>query len=341
MSNEHAVPVPSYEQILALAPDESSARSARDLANVARWSNLGFDEFMTWGEVKGSGATPYRTCISVLDNAFKCSCPSRKFPCKHGLGLYLLLSKEPHRFSGKQPPDWAAEWASAHAAKLAKKSDKQTAKSAAPDPVAQAKRTSDRNAKVSAGLEDLNRWMEDLIRRGIATVHDEGYSYWDNQAKRMVDAQAPGVARMLRQCAGTASGAHGWQGRMLEELAQIKLLTEAYERIEELPEPVQADIRQMIGFNVSQEDVLSQTPVRDKWVVVAQRVEEDERLRSQRVWMKGTNTGRYALVLSFAHGTAPLDTTFMAGYTVDADIVFYPGSYPTRALLKTKYSDHP
>lgn len=219
------------------------------------------------------------------------------------------------------------------------KAQRQNEPAKPPDPVAQAKRLSERTTKVRAGIEDLDRWLQDLIRRGTATVHGESYSFWENQAKRMVDAQAPGLARMLRQCAGTASGAQGWQERLLQEMAQIKLLLEAYFRFDQLPEQVQADVRSAIGFNTAQDDVLGQTPVTDEWLVVAQRVEDDEKLRSQRIWLWGKKTGKYALVLSFAYGNAPLDTSLMAGYSVDADLAFYPGAYSTRALLKNRRAE--
>ena len=34
--------------------------------------------------------------------SFKCSCPSRKFPCKHGLALLLLQAQDASRFTAPQ-----------------------------------------------------------------------------------------------------------------------------------------------------------------------------------------------------------------------------------------------
>lgn len=335
------MPVPTYEQILALAPDESSARAGRELAISRKWKSLGCNEQAAWGECQGSGSNPYQTRIDLFDNAFKCTCPSRKFPCKHGLGLFLLLSKEPGLFSQSQPPQWVSEWLASRQSKQERKAKKQLEPATPPDPIAQAKRQNERNVKVSSGVEDLDRWLQDLVRRGTATVHNESYSFWENQAKRMVDAQATGLARMLKQCASTSSGREGWQDRLLQEMAQIKLLLQAYENIDQLPSEVQSDVRASIGFTVSQEEVLQQPAVRDTWFVIAQRVESDDRLRSQRTWLKGKESGRYAIVLSFAYGTATLDASLLAGYDVDADLAFYPGAHSLRALLKAKYSETP
>ena len=81
-------------QILALAPDPASAKAGSQLATPRNWSNLGTSDSALWGECQGSGKTPYRTQIDLGGPAFKCTCPSRKFPCKHGLGLYLLRAAE-------------------------------------------------------------------------------------------------------------------------------------------------------------------------------------------------------------------------------------------------------
>jgi len=71
----------SEDQILTLAPDESSKKSGKDLANPAKWVSKGVNEQALWGECQGSGSKPYQTQIDIINIAFKCSCPSRKFPC--------------------------------------------------------------------------------------------------------------------------------------------------------------------------------------------------------------------------------------------------------------------
>lgn len=75
----------SEEQVLALSPDASSTKAARDLSRPEKWQLLAIDALVLWGEIKGSSSTPYRTQIDLQNIAFKCSCPSRKFPCEHGL----------------------------------------------------------------------------------------------------------------------------------------------------------------------------------------------------------------------------------------------------------------
>ena len=93
------------EQVLALAPDPASAKAGKDLAGQRKkWANLGQDERAAWGECQGSGSKPYQTKIDLSEPAFSCSCPSRKFPCKHGLGLFLMLAQQPALFASGTPP---------------------------------------------------------------------------------------------------------------------------------------------------------------------------------------------------------------------------------------------
>ena len=55
----------SEEQVLALSPDASSTKSGKDLARHEKWQTLAIDTKALWGEIKGSGSTPYRTQIAL------------------------------------------------------------------------------------------------------------------------------------------------------------------------------------------------------------------------------------------------------------------------------------
>ena len=83
----------STEQVTALAPDKQVASAGLKLASPATWSDAGVHEALVWGSAAGSGKRPYRVCVDLSGPAFKCSCPSRKFPCKHAVGLLHLWSR--------------------------------------------------------------------------------------------------------------------------------------------------------------------------------------------------------------------------------------------------------
>ncbi len=334
----------SAEQVLALAPDPASAKAGKDLATPRKWVTLGRDDRAAWGECQGSGSKPYQTRIDLAEPAFGCSCPSRKFPCKHSLGLFLLLVQQAAGFGGGPPPAWVADWLAGRDKKAEKKAQKTDEPPADLDPE-QARRAAERQekvalerkAKVDAGLEDLDRWLGDLARRGLAAVRGEPYSFWEHTAARLVDAQGPGVARLVRDLAGIPASGEGWQDRLLERLARLHLLVEGYRRLESLPGDVQADIRSAIGWTVPQAEVLAGAGVRDRWAVLGQKVEEEDKIRAQRRWLLGESTGRSALVLHFAHASQPLDASLVPGTVLDAELTFFPGSAPLRALIKERF----
>ena len=53
---------------------------------------------------------PYQTIVDLTNIAFKCSCPSHKFPCKHALGLLLLYARSESAFAQEDEPEWVTSW---------------------------------------------------------------------------------------------------------------------------------------------------------------------------------------------------------------------------------------
>ena len=176
------------------------------------------------------------------------------------------------------------------------------------DPGAARRRAEQREQRVGTGLAELDRWLQDQVRQGLAASQQSGYKHWDDIAARMVDAQAPGLAERLRALAAVPYSGTGWDGRLLEEYALLRLLAVAYGRHADLAPPLRDTVRSRIGFTVRQADVLAAgPPARDRWHVLARRDLDQDRLRTRRVWLRGHTTGRYALVLSFAAAGQSLD----------------------------------
>lgn len=332
------------EQILALAPDAASAKNGRGLATARKWISLGQSPetppTVVWGECQGSGKTPYRTQIDLGEPAFRCSCPSRKFPCKHGLGLFLLLAEHPQDFAAADPPDWVTEWLNSRAKRAEKQAEKQAEKparqkAATADPQAQAKRAEARQQKVNAGVQDLRLWLEDQVRQGMVAFQQQSYGFWDTVAARMVDAQAPGLARRVRELASTVLTGTGWNDRTLAKMGQLYLLLEGCDRMATLPPAVQADLRTQIGWTMSQEEVLAEPAQGDLWWVAGQHTQVEDRLRARRTWLLGLGSGTPALVLEFAYGQQSFETNLLPGMGMEAELAFYPSAYPLRAVIKT------
>ena len=99
-------------QVTKLAPDDSSVTAARRLTNPALWSDTGSTEILVWGKCQGSGKSPYQVSVDLAGPAFRCSCPSRKFPCKHALALLLLWVRGGGAVAdAEQAAAFAQEWA--------------------------------------------------------------------------------------------------------------------------------------------------------------------------------------------------------------------------------------
>lgn len=339
----------SSEQILALAPDAGSARAAQSLAGARSWMALGCDQRAAWGECKGSAKDPYRTQVDLAEPAFRCSCPSRKFPCKHGLGLLLLLAHDPGAFEQAAPPAWVAEWLARRdqhaAARPAQPAPPISAAPAAEAPLAAppSRTAAAREAKVAAGTAELGRWLRDLLRRGLAEAQSQPPGFWNSMAARLVDAQAPGLARMVRELGTLPATGAGWQSRMLERIACLHLLADSYARIETLAPAAQADLRTAIGWSQASGALRAAGPEqallrRDRWLVLGRRVEEDEQLRTQRTWLWGEACACPALLLSFAMFSQPLDRSVLPGSVIDAELAFFPSAYPLRAVVREYFA---
>nr|WP_225311182.1 SWIM zinc finger family protein [Microbispora cellulosiformans] len=195
-----------------------------------------------------------------------------------------------------------------------------------------------REGRVAAGLSELERWLADQIGQGIAQARQTGPAGWDDLARRLVDAQAPGVAGMVTRLPRVL-GAEDWPGLLLGEYALLHLLAVAHRRAGALPGPLRQTVRTRVGFPVTRESVLAGPVVRDLWDVVGWRDEEQERLVARRVWLAGRATGRAAMVLSFSPVGQPPESFPPPGTTIDADLAFYPGASPLRALVAVRHGD--
>lgn len=323
----------STEHVLSLAPDAASLKAAGKLSSPAPWSQTGAGEGALWGQCKGSGSTPYRTVVELATPAYKCSCPSRKFPCKHALGLLLLWSGSPEAVpDGAEPADWAGDWLKERSQRAEQAVERRAARAeaAAADPAAAHRRAERRSARVAAGASELRLRLADRIRHGLADPAG-GADRWEEVAARMVDAQAPGLATRVRELATTP------QDQLLEEYAMLHLLATAYGRVGDLPDGLAATVRSRVGFTTEAADLLAGPTVRDRWQVLGTRDTADERLTTRRLWLRGAKTGRPALLLAFGRpGQAP-DLALPTGHILEAELAYHPGARPLRAVLGARH----
>ena len=89
----------SEQQIASLAPNANAVSNGRKLSAGGKFVSLmrSEDDSFYMGECKGSGKSNYVVSADFADEdhpVFRCSCPSRQFPCKHSLGLMKQLTDQ-------------------------------------------------------------------------------------------------------------------------------------------------------------------------------------------------------------------------------------------------------
>jgi len=328
----------SADQVLALAPDAASRKAGSKLGAAGPWSEAGSsDEGTVWGLCKGSGSKPYQTVVDIADAAgpaYKCSCPSRKFPCKHALGLLLLWAGEDGAVPAGQAPDWAEQWMEGRRKRTEEKRAATASPSASADPEGARRRAERRAERVTVGATELEQRLADLLRGGLAGAEQTGYGLWEETAARMVDAQAPGLAARVRELGAIPSSGPGWPVRLLEECALLHLLDQGWLRREQLPDGLAATVRSRIGLPGTADG----PPQRDRWLVLAQYDTADTRLTTRRIWLHGADSDRTVLLLSYgAAGRAP-ELALPVGLALDAEVSAYPGAGRLRASLGEQFA---
>lgn len=330
----------TVDRVLAWTKDPATTREGQRLAEGRGWLAPGSCREplpAIWGEYTGTARKPYRVHISLSGTtpAAHCTCPSRKNPCKHAVGLLLRHSSQPTAFPEAAPPLWVLERLAPSPVQQSTAPMKTVA-----DPAARARRAGQREAKVSAGIAEIDRWLLDLARGGIAGAAAHPSDFWEAPAARMVDAQAPGLARRLRLMARIPGSGPDWPDRLLEAMGRLRLVVAGFARREALPADLHAELRAQIGWTERQDDVLARAGVQDRWLICGVREVPDAldpNLRERRVWFTGAQAGQCALYLEYAFREQGYRVHLPVGACIEAELCFYAGALPLRAAIREGY----
>src|SRR5215510_12060251 len=359
----------TLQRIEGLAPDQSSLAAARKLLKPSSWPTLAEGDGLIWGECQGSGATPYRVVVSEADAGYKCTCPSRKFPCKHTLALMWMRVDRSTAFASAAVPEWVKDWLSRRRGSSTpgkKGEDKDEPKprpsirlaempeaKADADPKAEQRAAAarernrlEREAGVLAGLDELDVWLADQVQHGAANFVAQAAQACRTIAQRLVDAKAPGLAGRLDALPARLFTLPGpaRPSAALRELGQVHLISQAYRRASELPELLAADARQAVGWSVTREDLLSDPAavrVDAKWRVFAVISEaQPDRLRRVETWLcrqEGSDgNSYYAVLIDFVPVSSGAATGgYLVGDEFEAELCFYRSTIPLRAQIAT------
>ncbi len=321
---------PDLSWIDKSAPDAATLERAYALARLKKWQNPGMDKGKAWGTFPTRGALSYRTYVNLLGRSHYCNCASPVYPCKHVLALLLLCRSHSDILGGKTPPDWVDNWIK-RAENDPGEAEKEETRRKRLDQKERAQQ--ERLESRQAGARELLRWTNDLLKLGLANAASQPPSFWEEMAARMVDARLGALARRIRGWPELLSAPDGHE-RLLRELASEHLLAKALLNLGSLP----VDLRQTVltrgGHAWKKESVLDRPPAHDYWLVAGQEHgDSDNTLFFRRTWLLGSNSGRSALLLDFAHGQREYKEAWKVGMAVEGNVHFYPGAWPLRGLL--------
>lgn len=351
--------------LLRLAADDDGRQAAERLARRGAWRVAARSSRGLWGETVGRRV--YAVRVSTTDGDARgprstCSCAARQRPCKHALALMLLLVEDADAVAATDEPPEVARWlARRPRAKPATNpgprlhefdagtdtpADDTTldlgprGSSAAASARARDKRLAARRARMSSGLDALERRLHDGLREGLARLERGGAAQLREDARRLVDAQVPGAASRLLRLAGQVGVTRDWLERALVTWARLALWIEAWRRRDVLPAPLVAELDALLGIAVTESQLAERPRVRDMWLVLAERVEqlEDQPLLYRRRWLFGLTGGRTATVVDFAPDARALAAPPGPGEAIDATLVFHPAAVEERARIVERHA---
>jgi len=185
----------TQEVVQRLAPDDRALQAARDLVRKRSFQDLGRSSDGTWllGRCKGSAV--YEVSVDLGPESGpvgRCSCPSRKFPCKHALGLMLAYLDDPRGFAAREPAGELSARRETQAQKARKPVEE-----AAPRKV-NAAALAKKVVAQREGLDLLETLLLDLVAGG--GWHEPArLERLERQGKQLGDAYLPGAAILVRR----------------------------------------------------------------------------------------------------------------------------------------------
>ncbi|MER8694395.1 SWIM zinc finger family protein [Mesorhizobium opportunistum] len=351
--------------IEALAPDQASLSAASKLTKQSNWPRLEKNEQLAliWGECQGSGSNPYRVVVDTGDHGYKCTCPSRKFPCKHTLALMWIAATTPASFAAAgSTPEWVNDWlgrrrkttSQAPAPGAGGKSIGEASRDEENDVVedaasverreaAQRKRAQDTRSAVSAALDELDQWISDQLRLGLAGFVDNSSDRCRRIAARLVDMKATALAGRIDEIPSRLMGLRSEErpDAAIRELGKLVLLAKAWRLT-----PDDAELKRLVSSSESREQVLANPDamqIESSWEVLGEKIEtRRDGLVSHSTWLLDLNSAspRFALLLDYFPASAGRrSNAFTPGDRFDARLVFYPARQPLRALMVDRKGD--
>lgn len=187
------------KKIEELAPNAAAAKNGRDLVSKNKFANLHISENkdLIWGECAGSGKNPYHCSADYIDEnnpIFRCSCPSRQFPCKHCLGLLYAYEKNPAFISAEIPEDILSK-----RDKIEKKQEKKTQEKESIKEKAEKPKKVNKAAIIKkidqqlTGIEVAEKLLRNITQMGLSSIDAKEQKTLQAQIKELGNYYITGI----------------------------------------------------------------------------------------------------------------------------------------------------
>ncbi|MDD6345022.1 MAG: SWIM zinc finger family protein [Oscillospiraceae bacterium] len=178
--------------VRSVAPNASAISNAQKISRTGGFVKLARSEDKTliFGECKGSGKNPYYSSADFSGDSpvFRCSCPSRQFPCKHCLAIMFdwLAGKD---FKIEEVPEDIAR-------KRSKLEAKNNPQEDTPEKAEKKKKSALSTAKKKLkkqleGLELAENFVKDILGRGVSSINSTSATQYNSLAKQLGDYYLP------------------------------------------------------------------------------------------------------------------------------------------------------
>jgi len=195
--------------ISSISVNDAAVKNGTDLVRKKSFIKLGIDENNTfiYGECKGSGKNPYICSADFIDErspVFRCTCPSRQFPCKHAIGL-LLAYMEGHDFKTVEIPEDIAAKREKKEKRVEKTKEKlETAENETPKEKTAAWKKS-AVKKIDAqltGIGEAEKILIGIVQSGLGAMDAKNIKMYSDIIKQLDSYSIPGIQNEIKDLIG-------------------------------------------------------------------------------------------------------------------------------------------
>lgn len=189
-----------------MAPNAAALSNARKISSgggfIRRMRSA--DESFYMGECKGSGKSNYIVSGDYIDEdnpVYRCSCPSRQFPCKHSLALMFEIAAGKEFEQGEIPQDILEKREKKEAREAKKEQKKEQLANMSEDEKKAAAAKSAKSSKSARikkikkqleGLDLMKKMTDQLLLSGLASMGSISLKSYKDLSKQLGDYYLPG-----------------------------------------------------------------------------------------------------------------------------------------------------